>query len=434
MSDTQRERRCPVVVDAVRTPFVKSYGPLEEETTLSLSTRVVSELVNRNGIKPSDIDEVAWGIVISSLANSNIARDVVVFSGLPSSIPAYTVTKACVSSLHVMQTAGDAISTGRIKLAVVGGVEVMSRVPLFFTEDARRFFTKLSRLKTPFQMLGLAFGSFKPRMLFPAPVGLTESATGFTMGEHAEQMAQKNGISRTEQDEYTVRSHRNAAAAMAAGHFNDEIVPVCGGTRKVTFVDKDNIVRPDSSLEDLAKLRPAFDKKYGTVTAASSSALTDGASGVLLADEEYARSHKLPILGRLVASENVAVDPNDQLLNAPAYAIPRLLARAGLKMEDVGVYEIHEAFAAQVLSCLKLMADETFCREKVGLPGTFGLIPMDRVNIDGGSLALGHPLAASGGRLVSRALRIAKRVGSRYAVVSACAAGAQGEALLFEIV
>jgi acetyl-CoA acyltransferase len=405
-----------VVVDALRTPFVKSFGLFENEPALNLSVRLAQEIVNRTKLKASHIDQVIWGTVISTLPFHNIARDVVVFSGFPTHIPAHTVSKACISTLEAVQSAADAINAGRSHIVLTGGVEVMSRTPLTFSESARKFFVKLNRARTLGEKLALVKSAFKFSMLFPTPPALAESTTGLTMGDHAEIMAVKNNITREAQDTYTLESHKRAAESIKAGRMENEIVPFTARVEKtLVTVDADNILRPDISMDDLKKLKPVFDRKFGTLTAGNSTALTDGASAVLLASEDAAAKHKLPVMGRVVHSVTVSVDPNDELLIGPAYAIPKLLADVGLKTEDVEVYEIHEAFAAQLLSCTNKLN-----------------IPMERINIDGGSLAYGHPLAASGGRLIARGLRIAKRLGAKRVVISACAAGGQAQAILLE--
>lgn len=425
--------RSVVVVDAARTPFVKSFGVYETETALSLSLHAARALISRAGISPNLIGEVVWGAVVPQIKNPNIARDIVLFAGLPRSTPGYTLNKACASSLQSVQSAADSIALGRVDLALAGGVEVLSDVPITYSDKARKFLTRFSRAKNLKQKVTL-LGSVSPGDFFPRPPALAEPFTGLTMGEHGEIMAVKNNISRLRQDEYALMTHKRAHAAFERGYLSDEVVTVWTGKNHDRIVDRDNIIRGDTSLEDLSKLRPAFDKKYGTITAGNSSALSDGASAVLLAEESFARKHGLPVLGRIIASHTVAVDPHDQLLIGPAYAVPQLLRRHGLGVHDIGVFEIHEAFAAQVLSCLDAMADEQFCKEKVGLEQAFGVIPIDKLNIDGSSLAYGHPFGATGGRLISRALRTAARTGGQRAVIGACAAGGMSQAMLLEVI
>lgn len=417
------------VIEAVRTPFVKSFGAFDFETPLALSVRVATEAITRSGVAASDIDECIWGAVVPQTKNPNVARDLIIYAGLSRSIPGYTLTRACASSLQTVQCGADAIRLGRANLILAGGVEVLSDVPITYTDEARRFLTKLSRARSMGEKLSL-ISNVKFKSFLPVPPALAEPFTGLTMGDSAEIMAVKNNITRQRQDEYTVHTHTKASKAIAAGELRNEIVPVFTKSGPVTA---DNIVRGDTTLDALSKLRPVFDKKNGTITAGNASALTDGAAAVLLCSESYATQHKQNVLGYVVDSVTVGVDPSDQLLIGPALAIPKLLLKHGLKIEDVGVFEIHEAFAAQVLSCLDSMASDTFCKERLGLSKAFGLIPPEKMNIDGGSLAYGHPFGATGGRLVGRALRIAKRVKSRYAVIAVCTAGGMGQAMLLEI-
>lgn len=420
-----------VVVDALRTPFVKSFGCFETESALSLSVRVASELATRSGVNPSEIEECVWGAVVPQVKNANLAREIILFSGLPNNIPGFTLNKACDSSLQTIEIASDRIRLGKNQCVLAGGVEVLSDVPLPFSEDARIFFTKLSRTKTFAQKLNL-LKTFSPKMLLPQPPSITEPFTGMTMGQHSEVMAVKNNISRKRQDEFAADSHQKAAKAWDSGAFAEEVIPVWSGKDKSVFVDKDNIVRCDTTVEALSKLKPVFDRKNGTQTAGNSSALTDGASGVLLTSETYAQQNKLNVLGYIVDSYTCAVDPNDQLLIGPAYVIPKLCERNGLKLDDIDIFEIHEAFASQVLSCLDSLENPEFCKEKLHLKGAFGKIPPGKINIQGGSLAIGHPFAATGARLVSNALRMGKRQNKKYAIVTACAAGGIGMGMLLE--
>lgn len=419
------------VVGAVRTPFVRSFGVFERETPLTLSLRVATEVLARTGVNPADVEEVIWGAVIPQTKNPNVARDLVLFAGLPRTAPGITLNRACASSLTAAQLGADAIRLGRNQVVLVGGVEALSDVPITYSDEARRFLTRMSRAKSIKEKLAL-LADFNPKAFLPKPPALAEPFTGFTMGEHGEQMAVKNDISRARQDQVAFQSHARAARAIASGELKDEIVPVWAGPNKDVFVETDNLVRPDTTIEALGKLKPAFDKKHGTITAGNASALTDGASAVILASEAYAKEHGLPILGYIVDSMSVAVDPKDQLLIGPAYAIPKLLSKHGLKRDDVGVYELHEAFAAQVLSCTDKMADADFCKEKLGLDEAFGRIPEERLNVDGSSIAYGHPFGATGGRIIGRALRIANRLKRRYAVIGICAAGGMGQAMLLE--
>lgn len=428
---TEDQKTRVAVIDEVRTPFVRSFGVFDKETALSLSMKVATELVARSGVVAHEIDECVWGVVVPQTKNANLAREIILFSGLPTSIPGFTLNKACDSSLQSVEVARNRILLGQNQLVLAGGVEVLSDVPLPFSDDARYFFTKLAKAKTITEKLSL-IAHIKPKWFLPVAPSITEPFTGLTMGQHAEIMAVKNNISRARQDEFAYLSHMNAAKAQAQNLFADEIVPVWSGKNKSVFVDKDNLVRADTTIDALSKLKPVFDKKDGTITAGNACALTDGASGALLASEQYARKNNLNIMGYVLDVITVALDPNDQLLLGPAYVIPKLLKNNNLSKDDVGVYEIHEAFAAQVLSCLDSMASEKFCKEKLNMP-CFGAIPLAKINQCGGSIALGHPFGATGTRLIGNALRIAKRMKSRYAVVAVCAAGGIGMGVLLEV-
>lgn len=418
------------VIEAVRTAFVKSFGVFEHETALSLSLRVASEIIARTGVHAADIDECIWGVVIPQTKNANLAREIVLFSGLPKSIAGFTLNKACNSSLQTAEIAVDRILLGKNKLVLAGGVEVLSDVPIPFSDEARRFLTKMSRAKSFKERLAL-IGSVNPKWFLPKPPALAEPFTGLTMGEHAEIMTVKNNVSRDRQDEFAFKSHINAARAMESGFFKDEIIPIWAGKDKNIFVDRDNMVRADTTKEAMSKLKPVFDRRNGTITAANSSPLTDGAAATLLASESYVKEKKLPVLGYILDFITVGVDPNDQLLIGPAYTIPRLLKRNNLQKDDIDVFEIHEAFAGQVLSCLDCLNSEVFCKEKLGMP-VFGTIPSEKINIQGGAIAIGHPFGATGARLIGNALRIANRKNAKYAVVAVCAAGGIGMAVLLE--
>ncbi len=427
-SNSKKDR--VVVIDALRTPFVKSFGSFETETALSLSIRVATEIIARTGVNANDIDECIWGAVVPQVKNANLAREIILFSGLPKSIPGFTLNKACDSSLQSIEIAADRIKLGKNKLVLAGGVEVLSDVPIPFSDEARRFLTKVTKLKSLKDKLSLIAG-VNLKWFLPKPPSITEPFTGLSMGEHSEIMAVKNNISRERQDNLSLKSHINAANAQKNDLFKEEIIPVWSGINKSVFVEKDNNVRSDTTIEALSNLKPVFDKKNGTITAGNACPLTDGAAVTLIASESYAKENKLPILGYIVDTMTIAVDPNDQLLIGPAYVIPKLLQKNNIQKSDVGVFEIHEAFASQVLSCLDCMESEVFCQEKLGMPA-FGAIPESKLNIQGGSISIGHPFGATGARLVSNALRIAARTKSRYAVIAVCAAGGIGMGILLE--
>ena len=419
------------VIAAKRTPFVKSFGVFEKVTPLELSLAVAKEVLATSGIDVSDLDEVIWGAVIPQTKNPNIARDVILFGGFPKKIPGYTLNRACASSIQTIQSAADAIQLGRCQAVLAGGVEVLSDVPITYSDEAKRYLLKFSKAKKISEKIQLA-AQFPLSAFLPKSPPLAEPFTGLTMGEHGEIMAVKNKITRLRQDEFALNSHKKASIAIASGFLSQEIVPIYAGDEKLYCIEKDNIVRPETTLEQLSLLKPSFDRRNGTLTAGNSSALTDGASCALLVSEDYAKENNLTVLGYIVDSVTVAVDPNEQLLIGPAYAIPKLLERNKIELKDVGVFEIHEAFAAQVLSCLDSLSNEGFCKQKLNLKKTFGQIDPNIINVDGSSLAYGHPFAATGIRLLSRGLHVMKRMNSQYGVLAVCAAGGMGQAMLIE--
>ena len=418
------------VVGALRTPFVKSFGVFENETPLSLSTTVVSALLNQVAINKKDISEIIWGSVVPNPQNPNVARDLVLFSGLPVTIPGFTLNFACASSLLAVQLGADAISRNRARVVIAGGVEVLSAVPITYSEEARRLLTKLSRTKNITEKLSL-LAKVNPKSFLPQPPALAEPATGLTMGESAEVMAVKNAISREAQDAFAARSHQRAAAHQKAGALREEITPVWTSGKR-TCVEADNIIREDTTVEALSKLKPAFSKPHGTITPGNASPLTDGAAAVLLCAEDYAQAHGLGVLGYIVDSVSVGVNPHDELLIGPAVAIPQLLQKYNLTTADVDLFEVHEAFAAQVLSCQSKLNNAEFCQKFLGITSSYGAIPEDKLNTAGGAIAFGHPFGATGARLIGHTLRLLKAKGGTRAIIAICAAGGMSQALLVE--
>ncbi|MCU0701704.1 MAG: acetyl-CoA C-acyltransferase FadI, partial [Myxococcaceae bacterium] len=409
------------IVNGLRTPFVKAATVFSELTALDLGRLVVSELVQRSELDPNEIDSVVFGQVIPGMTAASIAREVVLTSGLPRKIEAYTVARACATSVQAMVNAGMAIALGQSEVAIAGGTESMSDPPIFTSRPLAHALAESSRARTlparlkPFQRLA-------PKDLLPVPPAIAEYTTGLSMGESAEKMAKENGISRREQDEIALASHLNAAKAWKAGHFDAEVMHVPVPPKYAKVADTDNIVRADSSLEALAALKPVFDRKYGTVTAGNASPLTDGAAALLLMSEEKAKALGYEPLGFLRAHAFAATDPADQLLQGPAYAAPIALDRAGMTLKDIELVEMHEAFAAQVASNLQALASKSFA-EKLGRKAPVGEVDRTRLNVNGGSIAIGHPFAATGARIVHQALRELKRRNLGTALVTVCAQG-----------
>ena len=426
-----RPGRRVAIVAGLRTPFVKSGSAFKDLSALELGRQVVSEIVQRAEIPPSAIDQIVFGTVIPSVQLPNIAREVGLASALPKSIEAYTVVRACATSLQALTSAADSIALGEIDLALVGGAEAMSDVPITYSRPVAQAVVAASRGRTLMEKLH-AFSEVSARDLLPVPPAIAEYSTGLSMGESAEKMAKENGITREAQDAWAHRSHLLAAQAWANGKFGKEVMRVLTGKNFDNVVAEDNIVRKDSKLDGYAKLKPVFDKKYGSITAGNSSPLTDGAAALVVCAEERARELGLRPLGFLRAYAYAAVDPSWQLLQAPAFSAPKALRRAGMSLNDIDLVEIHEAFAAQVLSNLQAWASKKFADEHLGGAQPIGEVPEEKLNPRGGSIALGHPFAATGARLVHQALRELEEKGKNTALVSICAAGGLGGACILE--
>jgi acetyl-CoA acyltransferase len=419
------------IIKGLRTPFAKSatvYGKLD---ALDLAKIVVSELVQRSGIDPKSIQEVIYGTVIPSVKAANIAREIVLGIGLPKNIPGYSVSRACASSSTAMTTGADMISRGHVDTVIVGGAESLSTVPILFSKRFAEILMLASRQKTMVGKLA-AFRKVQMKDLAPDTPAIAESSTGLTMGQSAEQMAKQNGISREAQDKLAYNSHTRAAAATANGIFKEEVMTVAVPPHYETIVDADNLIRADTSLEALAQLRPVFDRKWGTITAGNSSPLTDGASAMLLMAEDKAKALGIKAIGFLKSYAYAALDPFDQLLQGPAFAIPMALDRAKLTLKDIGVVEMHEAFAAQVLSNLQWLGSKKFAEERLGKKEAVGELDPEAINPHGGSIALGHPFGATGARIVTTVCNELQRSGKQYGLVSVCAAGGMGSAIILE--
>jgi len=426
-----RPGRRVAIVAGLRTPFVKSGTAFKDLSALELSRQVVAELVQRTELPPAAIDQLVFGTVIPSVQLPNIAREVVLATALPKRLDAYSVVRACATSLQAMTSAADSIALGEIDLAIAGGAEAMSDVPITYSRPVAQAVVAASRGRTLMEKIQ-AFTEVSARDLLPVPPAIAEYSTGLSMGESAEKMAKENGITREAQDAWAHRSHTLAAQAWAAGKFSKEVMRVLTGRDFATVVAEDNIVRKDSKLEGYAKLKPVFDKKYGTITAGNSSPLTDGAAALVVCAEERARELGLKPLGFLRAYAYAAVDPSWQLLQAPAFSVPKALKRAGMTLKDIDLVEIHEAFSAQVLSNLQAWASKKFAEEYLDGATPIGEVPEEKLNPRGGSIALGHPFGATGARLVHQALRELEEKGKNTALISICAAGGLGAACILE--
>ncbi|HEY6141527.1 MAG TPA: acetyl-CoA C-acyltransferase FadI [Thermoanaerobaculia bacterium] len=408
------------VIKGLRTPFAKSGTHYAQLSALDLGKMVVSELMQRSGIDPKSVQEVVFGNVIPSVKAPNIAREIVLGTGLPRSIPGYTVSKACASSNQAITSAADLIFRGYADTVVAGGAESLSDVPILFQKKFATALVNASKQKSVGKKLG-SFSGVKLHDLAPDAPAIAESTTGLTMGESAEKMAKENGITREAQDKFALQSHQRAALATENGRFKEEVMTVVVPPLFDNIVEKDNLIRGDSTLEAMAKLPPVFDRKFGTITAANSSPLTDGAAAVLLMAEEKAKELGIKPIGFLKSYAFAATDPFDQLLQGPVFALPKALERAKVSLADIGVIEMHEAFAAQVLSNIQW----------IGARG-IGEIDPEKINRTGGSIALGHPFGATGARIVTTVCNELQATGEQYGLVTVCAAGGIGVAMVLE--
>ena len=419
------------IVQGLRTPFAKSGTHYAHLSALDLGKIVVTELIERSGVDPMTIQEVVFGNVIPSVKAPNIAREIVLGTGLPRKIPGYTVGKACASANQAITSAADMIFRGYADTVIAGGSESLSDIPILFSRNFSDALVTASKQKSVGGKIG-AFTKIRPKDLAPDAPQIAESTTGLTMGESAEKMAKENHISREAQDRFALQSHQRAAKATADGRFKDEVMTVVVPPSYETIVDTDNLTRGDSTFEALSKLRPVFDRQYGTITAGNSSPLTDGAAAVILMSEEKAKAEGRKPIGYLRSYAFAATDPFDQLLQGPVFALPTALERAKIGLRDIGVIEMHEAFAAQVLSNIQWMGSKKIAEEKLGRKEPIGEIDPEKINRTGGSIALGHPFGATGARIVTTVCNELQRTGEQYGLVTVCAAGGMGAAMVLE--
>lgn len=426
----QTGRRVAIVA-GLRTPFARSNGILAKMSALDLGTAVVSELIARSEIPREEVDLLVYGQVIPSLKAPNIAREVALSTALPRSVDAYSVSRACATSIQAMTDVADQIALGHADVGIAGGAESLSNVPFSVSPRLADALVKASRAKDIPSKLR-SFADISAKDLLPIPPSLEERTTGMTMGESAEKMARENGISREAQDAFAKRSHDLAAKAWDEGKYDAEVMHLPVPPRYEQFARFDDFIRRDTSLEKMAALRPVFDKEYGTITAANSSGLTDGASALLLMSEEKARALGYEPLGYIRSYAYAAVDPKEQMLIGPAIASPKALDRAGMKLSDMDLVDIHEAFAAVVLSVLQAWDSRRFAQEKLGRDEPVGWVDDSKLNVNGGSVALGHPFAATGGRMVLNTLNELRRRGQSLGLVTLCAAGGLAAAVVLE--
>ncbi len=425
---SRRTHRSVYLVDGVRTPFLRAGGAPGPFAAAELARHALTALLDRSGAPKEALDEVIMGCVLPGPPEVNIARVAMLKAGLDKTTPALTVNRVCGSGMQAIDSAARNIMLGEAEVVVAGGVESMSHAPVMLNRGMQTFLALLRRARTRKEKLKV-LASFRPAYLKPVEsmwCALSDSVVNMKMGETAEALARKFAISREEMDAFALRSHRRAAQAWEAGHFDGEVAPIAD--KEGRAYERDNGIRADTSMERLARLKPAFDPQ-GSVTAGNSSQLTDGSCAVLLMSEAALERHGLEPLARIEGCAWAGLEPREMGLG-PAHAMTKLLLRSGLALSDIDLFEINEAFAAQVLAVLRAVADDGYCRDVLGLEGALGEIDEERLNVDGGAIALGHPLGASGARIVLHLARTMRREGADTGLASLCIGGGQGGAML----
>ena len=418
------------IVAGVRTPFAKAGTAFKSLSAIELGKLCVAELMQRTNLEGKEVQTLVFGTVVPSVVEPNIAREVSLIPLLPKGVNAYSVSRACASANQAITDAADQIALGHVDVAIAGGSESLSNIPILHAPGFAEALVLASKAKSlPARVKALA--RIRPRDLIPVTPAIAEPSTGETMGQSAEKMAKLNAVSREEQDHFALRSHRLAAAGTADGRLTAEIMPVYVPPRFESVLTSDNGIREDTSYEQLAALKPVFDRKYGSVTAGNSSPLTDGGACVLLMSEEKAKSLGYTPMGIIKSYAYAALDPGEQLLQAPVLAAPVALKRAGLTLKDIDLVEMHEAFAAQVLSNLKGFESKWWA-ERAGFSQPLGEVDRAKLNVMGGSIAIGHPFGATGARITTTLLNELCRRGGQFGLMTVCAAGGMGFAMVVE--
>jgi acetyl-CoA acyltransferase len=418
------------IVAGVRTPFTKAGTAFKSLSAIDLGKLCVAELLQRTNLDGNEVQTLVFGTVIPSVVEPNIAREVSLLPLLPKGVNAYTVSRACASANQAITDAADQIALGHVDVAIAGGSESLSNIPILHAQGFAEALVLASKAKSLPARLR-AISRIRPKDLIPVTPAIAEPSTGETMGQSAEKMAKLNAVSREEQDHFALRSHRLAAAGTTDGRLTAEIMPVYVPPRFESVLTSDNGIREDTSYEQLAALKPVFDRKYGSVTAGNSSPLTDGGACVLLMSEDKARSLGYTPLGIIKSYAYAALDPGEQLLQAPVLAAPVALKRAGLTLKDIDLVEMHEAFAAQVLSNLRGFESKWWA-ERAGFSQPVGEVDRAKLNVMGGSIAIGHPFGATGARITTTLLNELRRRGGQFGLMTVCAAGGMGFAMVVE--
>jgi len=418
------------IVAGVRTPFAKAGTAFKSISAIDLGKLCVAELLQRTNLDGKEVQALVFGTVVPSVLAPNIAREVSLLPLLPKGVNSYSVSRACASANQAITDAADQIALGQLDVAIAGGSESLSNIPILHAQGFADALVLASKAKSlPARLRALS--RIRPKDLVPVTPAIAEPSTGETMGESAEKMAKLNGIAREEQDHFALRSHRLAAAGTADGRLTAEIMPVYVPPKFESVLTSDNGIREDTSYEQLAALRPVFDRKYGSVTAGNSSPLTDGGACVLLMNEEKAKSLGYTPLGIIKSYAYAALDPGEQLLQAPVLAAPVALKRAGLSLKDIDLVEMHEAFAAQVLSNLKGFESKWWA-ERAGFSQPVGEVDRAKLNVMGGSIAIGHPFGATGARITTTLLNELGRRNGQFGLMTVCTAGGMGFAMVVE--
>ncbi len=435
MSDRQelvnRRGERIAIVAGLRTPFAKQATAFHGVSALEMGAMVVNEMISRAELDPRLIEQLVYGQVVQMPAAPNIAREIVLTTGMDIATDAYSVTRACATSFQSTVNVAESIMAGTIDVGVAGGADSSSVLPIGVSKKLARALVDLTKAKTLGQRLAI-FRRLGLKDLLPVPPAVAEYTTGLSMGQTAEQMAKTHGITRAEQDALAHRSHSLAAQTWESGVLANEVM-VSHVPPYKSFISEDNNIRKDSKLESYAKLRPVFDRKHGTVTAANATPLTDGASAVILMSEGKAKALGYEPIGYIKSYAFSAIDVWEDMLMGPSYATPLALARAGMELEDLTLIEMHEAFAAQALANMKMFGSRKFAEEKLGRNRAIGEIDMDKFNVLGGSIAYGHPFAATGTRLITQMCNELKRRGGGVGLTTACAAGGLGAAMIVEV-
>lgn len=419
------------VVQGLRTPFVKQATAYHGIPAVDLGKIVVNELLVRSGIEPTLIEQLVFGQVVQMPAAPNIAREIVLGTGMSVHTDAYSVSRACATSFQAIANVAESIMTGAISVGIAGGADSSSVLPIGVSRALAQVLLEVNKARSLSQRLR-AFSRLRPRDLLPVPPAVAEYSTGLRMGDTAEQMAKTHGITREQQDIFAHRSHQLAAKAWEQGWLQQEVMTAYVPPYKAP-ITRDNTLRNSADLASYASLKPAFDRQYGTVTAANSTPLTDGAAAILLMSESRARALHLEPLGYLRSFAFAAIDVWEDMLLGPAYATPLALDRAGITLADLTLIDMHEAFAAQTLANLKMFASVEFARQKLGREQAIGEVDMNKFNVLGGSIAYGHPFAATGSRMITQTLHELKRRGGGLGLATACAAGGLGAAMIVEV-